>query len=48
MAEWRDWHLFGYRAMGCSVGDRVTPEPVENAYVIEYDEQALHEMDIDF
>jgi len=48
LARMFDKRMRGYRAMGYSVGDHAAPEPVEDDYVIEYDEQILHDLDFDF
>ena len=48
LARMFDKRMRGYRAMGYSVGDHAAPEHVEDDYVIEYDEQALHDLYFDF
>jgi superfamily II DNA or RNA helicase len=42
LARMFEKRMRGYRAMGYSVGVHAEPEPVEDGYVIEYDEGALH------
>ena len=45
LARMFEKRMRGYRAMGYSVGDYAPPDHVEDDYAIEYDQEALRELD---
>ena len=45
LARMFEKRMRGYRAMGYSVGDYAPPDQVEDDYAIEYDQEALRELD---
>ena len=45
LARMFEKRMRGYRAMGYSVGDRAPLDHVEDDYTIEYDQEALRELD---
>ena len=47
LARMFEKRMRGYRAMGYTVSEYVAPKPVEDDYVLEYDEDALRNLDSD-
>ncbi len=45
LARMFEKRMRGYRAMGYSVGDYAPPDQVEDDYTIEYDQEALRQLD---
>ncbi len=45
LARMFEKRMRGYRAMGYSVGDYAPPDQVEDDYAIEYDQEALRQLD---
>ena len=45
LARMFEKRLRGYRTMGYSTSNYAPPKPVEDNYVIEYDEEVLREID---